>query len=133
MTRPSEAGTGLSRRSVIGAAGAGALALGAIAGYGVRAAADEQPVVTDLSAFPVEFTGKHQAGITTPAQDRLHLAVFDVTTQSREDLIALLQEWTEAARKLAAGNEVGQFGAVAGLGAAPPEDTGEALGLSASQ
>lgn len=133
MTRLSEAGTGLSRRSVIGAAGAGALALGAVAGYGARAAADQQPVVADPSALPVEFTGKHQAGITTPAQDRLHLVVFDVTTKGRADLIALLQDWTEAARKLVAGNEVGQFGAVAGSGAAPPEDTGEALGLSASQ
>ena len=29
------------------------------------------------------FRGRHQAGITTPAQDRLHFAAFDLTTGSR--------------------------------------------------
>lgn len=133
MTKEPNDRHGVSRRSMIGAAGAGALALGAVSGYGVRAATADQPGPSDPSAFPVEFTGKHQAGITTPAQDRLHIVVFDVTTDDREDLISLLKAWTDAARKLTAGNEVGQFGAVAGPGAAPPEDTGEALGLPASQ
>lgn len=124
---------GTSRRSLLGAAGLGSLALGGIAGYGVRASAAEPAVTADPRALPVEFTGKHQAGVTTPAQDRLHLVVFDITTDSRDELIGLLKDWTVAARELAAGDPVGKFGAVAGPEFAPPEDTGEALGLPASQ
>ncbi|MCW2820137.1 MAG: peroxidase, partial [Marmoricola sp.] len=72
----------------------------------------------------------HQAGITTPAQDRLHFASFDVTTDSREELVTLLRMWTEAARAMAAGREVGD-GTPTSYDA-PPTDTGEALGLEAS-
>lgn len=125
-------GNGLSRRNLIGAAGVGALALGAAGGY---ALGDNRtaPVAADPSALAVPFEGPHQAGIVTPAQDRLHLAVFDLTTESRDEIISLLKDWTEAARKITQGNDIGQFGAVAGPGTAPPEDTGEALGLPASQ
>lgn len=122
---------GLSRRHLIGAAGVGALALGATGGY--AAANTSGPVIADTSALPVTFEGKHQAGIVTPAQDRLHLAVFDVTTDDRAEVIALLKDWTDASRKLTQGNDIGRFGAVSGAPAAPPEDTGEALGLPPSQ
>ena len=126
--------TGIRRRTLFGAAGAGALAVGAGAGYlahGSAGAADQS--TADPTAVPVEFAGEHQAGITTPAQDRLHFAAFDVITDRRDDLISLLQDWTAAARDMTAGNEVGKFGAVAGPQVVPPEDTGEALGLPASQ
>ena len=33
------------------------------------------------------FTGAHQAGIVTPAQDRLYTAAFDLTTTSRDELV----------------------------------------------
>lgn len=132
MTNPeSPTGNGLSRRNLIGAAGVGALALGATGGFAVGNKAEA--VVADPSALPVQFEGTHQAGIVTPAQDRLHLAVFDVTTDDRAEVIALLKDWTEASRKLTQGNDVGKFGAVSGAPAAPPEDTGEALGLPPSQ
>ena len=72
--------------------------------------------------------GAHQAGITTPAQDRLHFAAFDVTTDSREQLVALLKAWTEAARQLTAGTSVG--GSTPTSYDAPPADTGEAIGLT---
>ncbi|UYM03862.1 iron uptake transporter deferrochelatase/peroxidase subunit [Solicola gregarius] len=126
--------TGIRRRTLFGAAGAGALAVGAGAGYLARGSADaaEHPVA-DPDAVPVDFAGEHQAGVTTPAQDRLHFAAFDVITDSRDDLVSLLQDWTDAARDMTAGNEVGKFGAVAGPPVVPPEDTGEALGLPASQ
>jgi deferrochelatase/peroxidase EfeB len=96
-------------------------------GFGVgRASADPTP--STASAFA--FHGKHQAGITTPAQDRLHFAAFDLTTDSRDDLVALLREWTEAARTMTRGKPIG-----AGEPTpydAPPTDTGEALGLPPS-
>jgi deferrochelatase/peroxidase EfeB len=46
----------------------------------------------------VPFDGAHQAGIVTPAQDRLAFAAFDLTTTKRSDLVELLRTWTAAAR-----------------------------------
>jgi deferrochelatase/peroxidase EfeB len=121
----------VSRRRLLGVAGAGALAVGA-AGVGGYAYGREDPDAAagavDQATYP--FEGRHQAGITTPAQDRLHFASYDVTTTSREALMALLREWTAAAREMTRGVPIGK-----GLPTpydAPPTDTGEALGLSAS-
>lgn len=75
------------------------------------------------------FRGAHQAGIVTPAQDRLHFAAFDVTTGSRAQLVALLRAWTVAAERLTRGLDAGEVGAVDGPDNLPPDDTGEALGL----
>lgn len=122
----------VSRRAIIGTAGIGALALGAV-GFAQASDGDSNEPKVNSADAPVAFEGKHQAGIVTPAQDRLHLAVFDVTATTRDEVVALLKDWTDAARKMAQGNDVGQFGAVAGQPEAPPEDTGEALGLPPSQ
>ncbi|MGW7681882.1 iron uptake transporter deferrochelatase/peroxidase subunit [Kribbella sp. NPDC054772] len=118
---------GLSRRGLFGAAGA-AVATG-VAGYAAHSAlAGEESQAADTNG-PVEFHGPRQAGIITPVQDRLHFAAFDVTTTKRDELISLLKEWTAAAALLTAGRDIGQYGAVNGPGEAPPEDTGEAVGL----
>ncbi|MFI5730684.1 iron uptake transporter deferrochelatase/peroxidase subunit [Kribbella sp. NPDC051587] len=118
---------GISRRGLFGAAGA-AVATG-VAGYAAHSVlSGEESQAADTNG-PVQFHGPHQAGITTAVQDRLHFAAFDVTTTKREDLIALLKEWTAAAALLTAGRDIGQYGAVNGPGEAPPEDTGEAVGL----
>jgi deferrochelatase/peroxidase EfeB len=89
-----------------------------------------EPVADSAAAVP--FHGAHQAGIATAVQDRLHFAAFDVTTDDREELIAVLKEWTRAAERMTAGRSVGA-GAVPGLDASPPDDTGEALGLKPSR
>jgi deferrochelatase/peroxidase EfeB len=119
-------GAALSRRHLLAGAGGLAVTAGAT-GFGVgRASADTDP--STASGFA--FHGRHQAGITTPAQDRLHFAAFDLTTDSREDLLALLRGWTEAARTMTSGKPIG-----AGEPTpydAPPADTGEALGLPPS-
>ncbi|MET8180736.1 iron uptake transporter deferrochelatase/peroxidase subunit [Streptomyces sp. NPDC005336] len=129
-----EATTSPSRRALIGWGGAG-LALGAAAAGGAAAAMggggdDTRPVADSGAAVP--FHGAHQAGIATPVQDRLHFAAFDVTTDDRAELIALLKEWTKAAARMTQGHAVGG-GAVSDLVEAPPDDTGEALGLKASR
>ncbi|TPW73124.1 iron uptake transporter deferrochelatase/peroxidase subunit [Schumannella sp. 10F1B-5-1] len=128
-----ESGRGLSRRGLLGLAGAGAagLALGGAGGAAVAAGIAGAAAANGTSTvYP--FHGEHQAGISTPAQDRLHFAVFDVDAgASRDDLIQLLKDWTAAARRMTAGDEVGG-GAVDGSPLAPPDDTGEALGLPAS-
>ncbi|MGW2930389.1 iron uptake transporter deferrochelatase/peroxidase subunit [Streptomyces sp. NPDC001156] len=119
-----------SRRALIGWGGAG-LALGAAAAGGAvamtRTGDDVQPAGASTGAA-VSFHGAHQAGISTPVQDRLHFAAFDVKTDDRAEFVQLLKDWTAAARRLTAGQTVGE-GAYDGLAEAPPDDTGEALGL----
>ena len=119
-----------SRRRLLGAAGAGALAVGAagVGGWAYGQESEHPPRGVDRAHYP--FEGIHQAGITTPAQDRLHFAAFDVTTGSRDALIGLLREWTAAARQMTAGRPVG--GSLPTPYDAPPTDTGEALGCDAS-
>ncbi|WP_246097730.1 iron uptake transporter deferrochelatase/peroxidase subunit, partial [Streptomyces botrytidirepellens] len=91
---------------------------------------DARPVGDSGGAVP--FHGAHQAGIATAVQDRLHFAAFDVTTDDRAELIDLLKEWTKAAARMTQGHAVGD-GAVSDLVEAPPDDTGEALGLKPSR
>ena len=129
---PADQPTGLSRRGLLGLAGAGVagLALGGAGSAAIVGAAS--PTGTGTStAYP--FFGEHQAGITTPAQDRLHFAAYDLAADAtRDDLIELLKDWTYAASRLTAGLEVTEGGAVDGSPLAPPDDTGEALGLPPS-
>ncbi|WP_443042272.1 iron uptake transporter deferrochelatase/peroxidase subunit [Streptomyces sp. B21-105] len=134
VTESDVQGAGPSRRSLIGWGGAG-LALGAAAAGGAvamtRTGDDVAPVAADTGAA-VDFHGAYQAGIATPVQDRLHFAAFDVTTKDRAEFVQLLKDWTEAARRMTAGKAVGE-GAFGGLPEAPPDDTGEALGLKPSR
>ena len=126
---------GLSRRRFFGLAGAGTagvLAAGAAGGVIGRATAEEPRPAGAAASDAVPFEGTHQAGIVTPAQDRLHFVALDVTTDRREDLVELLQAWTAAARRMTSGQDAGPVGAVAGSAYAPPDDTGEALGLPPS-
>ncbi|MFF0742631.1 iron uptake transporter deferrochelatase/peroxidase subunit [Streptomyces sp. NPDC004111] len=127
---------GPSRRSVVGWGGAG-LALGAAAAGGAALALNRDrepepaaPAASDGAAVP--FHGPHQAGIATAVPDRLHFAAFDVTTKDRAELVQLLKDWTAAAARMTAGHAVGE-GAFGGLPEAPPDDTGEALGLKPSR
>ncbi|GAB3362540.1 iron uptake transporter deferrochelatase/peroxidase subunit [Modestobacter lapidis] len=130
---------GVSRRrffSLAGAGTAGVLAAGAAGGAVGRVTAGEP--ATSAAAVPfateaVPFTGGHQAGIVTPAQDRLHFVAFDVTTGDRAELAGMLQTWTAAARRMTAGQDAGDTGAVDGDPDAVPDDTGEALGLPPSR
>ncbi|MER6630637.1 iron uptake transporter deferrochelatase/peroxidase subunit [Streptomyces sp. NPDC000987] len=127
------AGPRPSRRSLIGWGGAG-LALGAAAAGGTvaLARADGTADSTDPAGAAVAFHGAHQAGIATPVQDRLHFAAFDVKTEDRAEFVRMLKDWTAAARRMTAGQAVGE-GAYGGLAEAPPDDTGEALGLKPSR
>lgn len=123
-----------SRRSLIGWGGAG-LALGAVAAGGAvamtRTGDDVDPAAAETGAA-IPFHGERQAGIATPVQDRLHFAAFDVKTEDRAEFVQMLKDWTAAARRMTAGQAVGE-GAYGGLAEAPPDDTGEALGLKPSR
>ncbi|BBE47198.1 deferrochelatase/peroxidase EfeB [Rhodococcus erythropolis] len=120
----------VSRRRLFGAVGAGAVLAGAGAVIG-RVTADESSGADHADV--VAFRGEHQAGITTPAQDRMHFVAFDVTTKSRDELITLLQTWTAMAERMTAGQEATEDGATGDGPYAPPSDTGEALDLAPSQ
>lgn len=112
----------LSRRTaLLGGLGV-ATAVGAVACGTTEESAEQVPSDSH------EFFGQHQSGIVTPVQDRLHFAALTVTTESREELQELLRDWTVAARQLMAGEPVGEERPLN----APPDDTGEAMDLSAS-
>ncbi|WP_330340433.1 iron uptake transporter deferrochelatase/peroxidase subunit [Streptomyces sp. NBC_00557] len=122
-------GSNPSRRALIGWGGAG-LALGAGGAVAMTRTGDVDPAADAGGA--VEFHGVHQAGIATPVQDRLHFAAFDVKTDDRDAFVRMLKDWTAAARRMTAGRPVGE-GAFGGLAEAPPDDTGEAMGLKPSR
>jgi deferrochelatase/peroxidase EfeB len=117
-------GQKVSRRkalSIAGVFGAG-VALGGGGALAARALPEREQ--------EVEFYGKHQAGIATPQQDRLHFASFDLTTSDAGDVRKLMRAWSEAAAKMCAGKPVGGKNDDAFV---PPEDTGEAQGLTAGR
>jgi deferrochelatase/peroxidase EfeB len=119
-----------TRRQMLATTGGGALglALGA-GGYAVgRHEGESEGAAPAQDAVP--FYGAHQAGIVTPAQDRLVFGAFDLTVDSAAELRELLRAWTAAAAAMAAGHSTGP---VLGPPDAPPVDTGEAVGLPAAQ
>ncbi|MBP1233785.1 deferrochelatase/peroxidase EfeB [Arthrobacter sp. PvP102] len=129
------AARGVSRRGLLsfaGVGGAGALA-GIAAGLWGRDAVFAAEPAVEPADDTVPFHGERQAGITTAAQDRLHMAAFDVLTEDRDELIRLLTDWTAASEAMTQGRETGETGAAGGSYDAPPQDTGEALGLSAGK
>ncbi|MDN5930309.1 MAG: iron uptake transporter deferrochelatase/peroxidase subunit [Pseudonocardia sp.] len=116
----------LSRRRLLGAGAVGAAAVG------VGAVACGSPGAAVAAERVVPFRGERQAGIVTPAQDRLHFVALDVLTDDREELRGLLRRWTAAAERMTAGAETTPDGATGGNPNSPPDDTGEALGLPAA-
>jgi deferrochelatase/peroxidase EfeB len=121
---------GLSRRGLLGLAGAGVV--GAAAGAGTDRAAMALAGGAAAPSTVHPFYAAHQSGIVTPAQDRLHFASFDVADITRPELVELLWDWSEAAARMTAGGSAGEYGPADGPYDAPPEDTGEALDLPAS-
>jgi deferrochelatase/peroxidase EfeB len=118
----------VTRRALLASAAGGGLAAAAAAGgYAIGHEGDESEDA-GAAGQTVPFYGRHQAGIATPAQDRLHFAAFDVEERLRgEDLRELLRAWSDAAARMTAGRMVGD---VNDEQLAPPQDTGEALGLT---
>ncbi|MCU1558396.1 MAG: efeB [Microbacteriaceae bacterium] len=118
----------LSRRGLLGLAGAGVV--GAGVGFAVdRVAVAAPPSGNSGAAANYPFYGEHQSGVTTAAQDRLHFASYDVSDVGRADLNGLLKDWTYAAARMTEGRGAGPDGPVGGAPDAPPDDTGEALDL----
>ncbi len=119
--------TAPSRRSFLGVAlgGAGAVAIGGIGGYALARGTESSSAGASESDI-VPFYGTHQAGIATPAQDRLAFAAFDLRTTSKSAVIGMLASWAAAASLMTEGEPIGP---VETAPQSPPVDTGEALGL----
>ncbi|MFJ5530409.1 iron uptake transporter deferrochelatase/peroxidase subunit [Streptomyces sp. NPDC093261] len=104
----------ISRRRLLGTAGATGLALGAVGGAAGYAAAPSEKAVplTSIGTDRAMFHGKHQPGITDAAQAHGHLAAFDLAAGAgRKEAAALLRRWSATAERLMAGE------------AAPHDDT----------
>ena len=117
--------TPITRRRFLGAAGAGAAGLGIVSAGGYLLG-QETADASGEGTGSVSFYGEHQAGIDTPAQDRLHFAAFDLLTEDPAELRDLLREWTVAAAEATGGEMIGNVNDVP---LAPPDDTGETVGL----
>lgn len=121
-----------SRREVLGAAGKLAVLGAAATVAGCDVIGSSKPASERDAVEPAElvaFHGPHQAGITTPVQERLIYGTFDLLDGDRGALRTLLQEWTVAAAALTAARPVGPVAPTDA--SAPPDDTGEAIGLPA--
>ncbi|MFE2420521.1 iron uptake transporter deferrochelatase/peroxidase subunit [Streptomyces hokutonensis] len=103
-------GEGVSRRRLLGTAGATGLVLGAAGGaVGYAAAPAGATPLTSLGADRAMFHGKHQPGITEGLQARGHLVAFDLAAgASRKEAAALLRRWSTTAQRLMAGEPAAQ-------------------------
>ncbi|MEU2539729.1 iron uptake transporter deferrochelatase/peroxidase subunit [Streptomyces iakyrus] len=97
---------GISRRRLLGTAGATGLVLGtagAAVGYAAAPSKAAAPL-TSLGTDRAMFHGKHQPGITDGLQARGHVVAFDLAAGAgRKEAAALLRRWSETARRLMAG------------------------------
>ncbi|MFE0473519.1 iron uptake transporter deferrochelatase/peroxidase subunit [Streptomyces sp. NPDC058947] len=105
-TEAAAAHGGISRRRLLGTAGATGLVLGTAGTAAGYAAAPSEAAVplTSLGTDRAMFHGKHQPGITDGLQARGHLVAFDLAAGAgRKEAAALLRRWSETARRLMAG------------------------------
>ncbi|WP_019939283.1 iron uptake transporter deferrochelatase/peroxidase subunit [Bordetella sp. FB-8] len=116
-----------TRRSFLKAGGAAAVSAGALGARAVQAR--ETTAAARMSQSVEPFYGEHQGGIITPQQSHAYVAALDLRTEKREDIIALLKTWTDMAARLTRGEPAA---ALKEPGDKPAADSGEALGLGAS-
>jgi deferrochelatase/peroxidase EfeB len=90
-----------SRRTFIG----GAAAVGASLAAAPESRAGS-PVAAPARTTTEPFWGPHQGGIATPAQAHSTFAAFDLSTDKRDEVIALLKSWTDAAAAMTSGKPV---------------------------
>jgi len=130
-----------SRRRLLGGALAagGAVAAGG-AGFGIAQATGSTSssgttkgkaaaTADETDPDQVSFFGAHQAGISTPAQDRLAFAAFTITSTDAQAVQVMLGTWAAAAEQMTKGLPIGPVDTTP---SAPPIDTGEADGLGAA-
>jgi len=125
----------------------------AVAGLATNAEAREQPgeARAEAGSSREPFYGPYQGGILTPQQSHSYFAAFDLITNKRDDLIALLGDWTDASARMTQGLPIAPFDPPAPSGpanaygqtanaaddppapATPAIDTGETDGLTTAR
>ncbi|MEU9149316.1 iron uptake transporter deferrochelatase/peroxidase subunit [Streptomyces sp. NPDC048417] len=107
---PAPPTAGVSRRALLGTAGATGLVLGAAgAGVGYAAAPAQATPLSSVGSGRAMFHGKHQPGITEGLQARGHLVAFDLAAGAgRKEAAALLRRWSTTAERLMAGEAMTQ-------------------------
>ncbi|MGV9930319.1 iron uptake transporter deferrochelatase/peroxidase subunit [Streptomyces olivaceoviridis] len=102
---PVSGASGISRRALLGTAGATGLVLGTAGGaVGYASAPAGATPLTSVGAGRAMFHGKHQPGITEGLQARGHLVAFDLAAGAgRKEAAALLRRWSTTAERLMAG------------------------------
>ncbi|BBZ30065.1 hypothetical protein MMAD_43600 [Mycolicibacterium madagascariense] len=109
---PEATNRALSRRKLFGAAGVGAAVVGAASAGALAGRASASNPATGEVQTEVPFRGERQAGIVTASQDRMHFCAFDVTTDDRSEVVAMLQQWTAMAERMTRAEEAVEHGAV---------------------
>ncbi|GGZ10064.1 hypothetical protein GCM10010300_62590 [Streptomyces olivaceoviridis] len=102
---PVSAASGISRRALLGTAGATGLVLGTAGGaVGYASAPAGATPLTSVGSGRAMFHGKHQPGITEGLQACGHLVAFDLAAGAgRKEAAALLRRWSTTAERLMAG------------------------------
>jgi deferrochelatase/peroxidase EfeB len=113
---------GLSRRNLL--AGGGGLLASAGVGTVARAATQDPP---PGAAVREPFFGEHQGGIATPQQAHSYFAAFDLVAKKRDEVIAMLRAWSEAAARMTSGDTARPMSQDP---SAVASDGGSALGLA---
>jgi deferrochelatase/peroxidase EfeB len=117
-----------TRRGFLKLAG---FAAAAGAGFGAREAVNAVAGPDHASTNAAEpFWGAHQSGILTPVQNHTYFGAFDLMTDKREDVVALLQKWTGAAARMVKGQPADE---IVPANADASHDGGDALGLPPSR
>jgi deferrochelatase/peroxidase EfeB len=120
-------GAAVAAGATLGAALGTSAAQAAQTPQGVAHKSPHDGTHADDPHFAVEpFYGAHQGGVVTPQQAHTYVAAFDLTTAKREDVIALLREWTDAAARLTRGETAQPLPASDDK---PAPDSADALGL----
>ncbi|MBI0330254.1 iron uptake transporter deferrochelatase/peroxidase subunit [Burkholderia plantarii] len=114
------------RRGFLKAGGAAVAAGVGLGGPGAARAALTRHAVVDPMAQVEPFYGEHQAGIVTTQQSHTYVAAFDIAIDKRDELIALLRDWTVAAERMTRGQPAGALEVPDGQAAG---DSGEVIGV----
>ncbi|GJH32730.1 deferrochelatase/peroxidase EfeB [Paraburkholderia hospita] len=117
------------RRGFLKAGGAAVAAGAGLATSGTARAALTRTHADDLQRQIEPFYGAHQCGIVTPQQGHSYVAAFDLKTDKRDEVIALLREWTQAAARMTQGQPAGSLETADDK---PAADSADVLGLGAS-
>ncbi|OUL78374.1 iron uptake transporter deferrochelatase/peroxidase subunit [Paraburkholderia hospita] len=117
------------RRGFLKAGGAAVAAGAGLATSSVTHAALTRTHADDVQRQIEPFYGAHQGGVVTPQQSHSYVAAFDLKTDKREEVIALLREWTQAAARMTQGKPAGSLETADDK---PAADSADVLGLGAS-